>query len=251
MATYRNIIYRRAEHIGYVILNRPEAENALDRETADELALCCRAINEDETVRTVIITGNGGSFSIGDPALESADPLIPTTATEALAGVKAPVIAAINGDAFGSGLELALACDVRIAAEGASFGFPETSHGLIPSGGGTQRLPRIVGKGKALEMILTASIITAPEAYRIGLVNRIVPPTDLEKDSEALARKLASKGPIAERYAKEAILNGLEMTLGQGLRLEADLSFLLQSTRDRTEGIRAFLEKRPPIFKGE
>lgn len=251
MAAYRNIVYRREDSIGHITLNRPDAGNALDRATAEEMALCCQRINEDDETRVVILTGSGGSFSIGDPALESADPGIPAIATAALASVKAPVIAAINGDALGSGLELALACDIRIAAEGAAFGFPETSHGLIPSGGGTQRLPRIVGKGKALEMILTASIITAPEAYHIGLVNRIVPAAELEKESQALALTLASKGPIAERYAKEAILKGLDMTLGQGLRLEADLSFLLQSTRDRAEGIRAFIEKRTPKFKGE
>lgn len=251
MAAYRNVILRRGDHIGYVILNRPDSGNALDRATADEIALCCRTINEDEDIRAVILTGSGRSFSVADPALEAADPGIPAAAAEAIAGLKAPVVAAVNGDALGSGLEMALACDLRLAAEGAAFGFPETSRGLIPSGGGTQRLPRIVGRGKALELVLTAAVIDAREAYRIGLVNRVVPGTELEKESQALALQLASKGPIAERYAKEAILKGLDMTLGQGLRLEADLSFLLQSTRDRTEGIRAFLEKRTPSFKGE
>ncbi len=251
MATYRNIAYRRTDHIGCITLNRPEARNALDRAMAEEIALCCQAINEDEEIRVVLLTGTGKSFSVPDAAIESADPEIPAIAAEAIAGIKAPVIAAINGDALGSGLELALACDIRLAGENAAFGFPETSQGYVPSGGGTQRLPRIVGKGKALELILTASVIPAGEAYRIGLVNHIVPADDLEKESMALAAKLASKGPIAERYAKEAILKGLDMTLAQGLRLEADLSFLLQSTRDRTEGIKAFLEKRTPIFKGE
>jgi len=151
----------------------------------------------------------------------------------------------------GQGLELALACDIRIAAEGAKFCLPHTSYGLIPSGGGTQRLPRLVGKGKALEMVLTAEPVDAEEAFRIGLVNKVVPSEKVLSEAEEVAKGITTKGPIALRYAKEAVNKGLDLTLEQGLRLEADLYFLIQTTADRMEGIRAFLEKRPPQFRGE
>ncbi|MDP2952803.1 MAG: enoyl-CoA hydratase-related protein, partial [Chloroflexota bacterium] len=145
----------------------------------------------------------------------------------------------------------ALACDIRLAASGARLGLPHADFGLMPRDGGSQRLPRIVGRAKALEMLLTGAAIDADEAYRIGLVSRVVPPEQLLSDAEALARSIAEKGPIALRYVKEAVNKGLDLTMSQGLRLEADLYFLLQTTHDRTEGIRAFREKRPPQFKGE
>jgi enoyl-CoA hydratase len=169
----------------------------------------------------------------------------------AVAGLNCPVIAAVNGDALGAGLELALSCDIRICSENAHFGFPETSYGLIPGGGGTQRLPRIVGKGKATEMVITAEPIDAAEAYRIGLVTKVVPKQKLSTEAEEVAKRLSLRAPIAVRYAKEAVNKGMDMTLAQGLRLEADLSFLLQTTKDRAEGIKAFLEKRKATFKGE
>jgi enoyl-CoA hydratase/carnithine racemase len=171
--------------------------------------------------------------------------------SSAVASLNCPVIAAVNGDAMGAGLELALSCDIRVSSENAHFGFPETAYGIIPGGGGTQRLPRIIGKGKAMEMVITAEPIDAAEAYRVGLVNKVVPKQKLHEEVEELARKLILRAPIAVRYAKEAVNKGMDMTLAQGLRLEADLSFLLQSTKDRAEGIKAFLEKRKPTFKGE
>jgi len=161
-----------------------------------------------------------------------------------------PTIAAINGDAFGQWLELALACDIRISAEDARFSMPQVTYGEIPWDGGTQRLARLVGRGKALEMILTGEVIDALEAYRVGLVNRVVPRKALMKEAIALASEMADKGPIALRFAKEAVCKGMDLTLEQGLRLEADLYFLLHTTQDRTEGIRAFIEKRPPKFEG-
>ena len=162
----------------------------------------------------------------------------------AVAGVNCPVVAAVNGDALGAGLELALSCDIRLCSTNARFGFPETSYG-------TQRLPRIVGRGKATEMILIAEPIDADEAYRIGLVSRVVPGRSLRKQARETAGRLASRAPIAVRYAKEAVGKGMDMTLDQGLRLEADLSFLLQTTADRAEGIEAFLQKRTGVFKGK
>src|SRR5919197_3516788 len=161
-----------------------------------------------------------------------------------------PIIAAINGFAFGGGLELALACDIRVAAAGAQMGLTEINLAIIPGGGGTQRLPRLVGRGKALEMILTGARIPADEALRIGLVERVVPAGESLKAAAELARTIAAKAPVALRYAKEAVVKGLELPLVDGLRLENDLATLLRTTEDRIEGARAFLEKRPPKWTG-
>ena len=169
----------------------------------------------------------------------------------AIASIDRPVIAAINGDALGEGLELALSCDIRLASDKARFGFPQVASGLIPMNGGTQRLPRLIGKGKALELILTAETIDAEEAFEIGLVSKVIPQEKLASEAETLAQNIASKAPISLRYVKEAVNKGMDLTLEQGLRLEADLYFLLHTTADRMEGIRAFLEKRPPKFKGK
>ena len=161
-----------------------------------------------------------------------------------------PIIAAIGGFAFGGGLELALACDMRIAAANATLGLTEVNLAIIPGGGGTQRLPRIVGRGKALEMILTGARIPADEALRIGLVERVVPEGQALAAATELARTLAARAPVALRYAKEAVVKGLELPLADGLRLETDLSTLLRTTEDRVEGAKAFLEKRPPRWTG-
>jgi enoyl-CoA hydratase/carnithine racemase len=160
------------------------------------------------------------------------------------------VIAAISGDAIGQGLELALACDIRIASEASRFGLPQIESGVIPWDGGTQRLSRLVGKGKALEMILTGEMIEAQEALRIGLVHKVLPKKDLTEVTMKMAQEMASKGPIALRYTKEAIYKGMDMTLEQGLHLEADLYLLIHTSKDRTEGIQAFREKKKPQFEG-
>lgn len=249
--SFRSITYEYREHVGYVTLSRPESGNGLSREMADELADCCRRVNQDDQVRVVLLSGVGEVFSKGIAQIEKDEPSVASLACQSIASIKSPIVAALNGDALDSGLELALACDIRLAAEGARFGLTQTAYGAIPSGGGTQRLPRIVGRGKALEMVLSAQVVDASEAFRIGLVNRVLPGAKLVAEAVALGGKLASKGPIAERYSKEAINLGSDMTLAQGLGLEADLSFLLQSTRDRAEGISAFLEKRTPQFRGE
>ncbi|MCL0057281.1 enoyl-CoA hydratase-related protein [Dehalococcoidia bacterium] len=248
---YRNLILEKKDHIGYITLNRPQEGNAIDRALADELAEVCARINEEEEIRVVVITGSDEVFSSGNQAIEPGDFLVSSVASTAVAGLKTPVVAAINGDALGAGLELALAGDIRLAAEGARFGLPQVAYGALPAGGGTQRLPRIVGRGKALEMILTAAVVDAQEAYRIGLVNRVFSSGELRHEAESLASKLAAKGPIALQYAKEAINKGLDVSLQQGLGLEADLSIILQSTADREEGIRAFLEKRGAQFRGK
>ena len=169
----------------------------------------------------------------------------------AVADIEKPVIAAINGDATDQGLELALACDIRVASERARFGLTQVETGLVPTDGGTQRLPRLIGRARALEMILTSRLIDAAEAKHIGLVSDIVAPSEVLARAQEIASAIAKHGPIASRYLKEAVLQGLDMTLSQGLRLEADLSFLLQSTADRAEGIDSFLERREPDYKGE
>jgi enoyl-CoA hydratase/carnithine racemase len=245
--TYSTIIYTVKDHVATVTLNRPQAGNSLNLELAQELAEVCRRINQDDDVCVAILTGAGDkAFCKGVGAEKTA-----YKAAAAIAAIEKPVIAAINGDALGVGLELALSCDIRMASDKARFGFPEVAKGLIPAEGGTQRLPRIVGRGKALELILTAGTITAKEALEIGLVSRIVPGKELMPEAEALARDVAAKGPIALKFIKEAVNKGLDLTLEQGLRLEADLYFLLHTTKDRTEGIAAFLEKRPPKFKSK
>jgi enoyl-CoA hydratase/carnithine racemase len=218
----------------------------------------CDEIIGDETIRVVVLTGTAEtSFSLETHFSDSLsgaheEPWIKIRSLgEPMARIDQPVIAAINGDAIGQGLELALACDIRIASETSRFGLPQIKSGIIPWDGGTQRLSRLVGKGKALEMILTGEMIKAQEALRIGLVNRIVPPDKLMAVAMDMAKEMASKGPIALKYTKEAIYKGMDMTLEQGLHLEADLYLLIHTTKDRTEGIKAFQEKRTPKFEGK
>jgi len=246
--SYSTISYTTRDHVAAITLDRPEAGNRLNLELAQELAEVCRFINQDEAIYVVILIGAGDkAFCEGGEVEKSGN----IGSAAAVAAIEKPVIAAINGDALGPGLELALSCDIRLASDKAKFGFPGVAKGLIPAGGGTQRLPRIVGRGKALEMILTGETITAKEALEIGLVSKIVPRKELITEAEALAKDIAARGPIALRFIKEAVNKGLDLTLEQGLRLEADLYFLLHTTADRTEGINAFLEKRKPKFKGE
>jgi enoyl-CoA hydratase len=259
---YSNVTYSRKEHIATVTLNRPEADNIINQQLAQELIEVCREIGDDGSIYAVIVTGVGDRSFCGGSELEksvqaggrpvtSEDLSSRFSVAAALAAIDQPVIAAVNGDALGQGLELALSCDIRLASEKARFGLPQVALGLIPMDGGTQRLPRIVGRGKALELVFTGETISAEEAMEIGLVSRVVTPENLASEAEALARGMAGKAPIALRFIKEAVNKGLDLTLDQGLRLEADLYFLLHTTADRTEGIKAFLEKRPPKFKGQ
>ncbi len=245
--SYETIIYEKKGQIAYITLNRPQVRNAINAQMAEELADACQGINQDEEISVVLLLAAGDNFSSGSDPGEWE---LAGDTPRAIASLERVVIAAINGDALGEGLELALSCDIRVASERARFCLPQTIYGLIPGWGGTQRLPRLVGRGKALEMILTAELIDATEAYRIGLVNRAVPSGELLQAVEGIAQRMISQGPIALRYCKEAVNKGLDLTLEQGLRLEADLYFLIQTTADRMEGIRAFLEKRTPQFKG-
>jgi enoyl-CoA hydratase/carnithine racemase len=202
----------------------------------------------------VVLIGGKDETAFDMPILagpdEDAGNVSPVTLSSAVAQLEVPVIAAIPGRATGPGMELILACDIRIASDASSFALPHIRHGLIPWDGATQRLPRLVGKAKALELLLCGEKIPAEEAMRIGLVNRVVPPDALMETAAALAGEMASRGPLALRFAKEAVSQGLDMTLAQGLRLEADLYFLLHTTKDRVEGIQSFREKRPPHFEG-
>jgi len=246
---------QKSNHIAGITLNRPDEKNHINLQMAQEMDEICRQINADNDIYVVIITGSGNDFCGGNERQKSSrgdgELAQKYNLAASVAGIEKPVIAAVNGDALGEGLELALACDVRIAAQNAYFGFPEVTSGLMPTNGGTQRLPRIVGKGKALELILTGEIIDAAGALEIGLVTKVLPRESLTNEVEALAKTMAGKAPISLRYIKEAINKGLDLTMEQGLQLEADLYFLLHTTGDRTEGIKAFQQKRPPEFKGQ
>lgn len=243
---YSTVSYTSKDHVAYLTLNRPEAANSVNLELAQELEDACRQINQDDEIYVVVLSGAGEAFCRGVD-VQKAGAVYSVAA--AVADIEKPVIAAINGDALGQGLELALSCDIRLAADKAKLGFPQLAQGLIPADGGTQRMARLVGRGKALELILTAETITAQEALEIGLVDRVVGGAKLAGEAKALAESIASKGPTALRFIKEAVNKGLDLTLEQGLRLEGDLYFLLHTTADRTEGINAFLKKRPPKFK--
>ena len=259
---YQAILFERKEGIAYVTLNRPEVLNARNRRMREDLIHAVTAIRADPEVRVVILTGAGErSFSAGRDLKEAAQEKVGVVAarqakmeisdTEMIARLNKPVIAAINGFALGGGCELALACDIRVAVEGAKVGLPEVSRGMIPGSGGTQRLSRVVGLGKALELILTGSVIDAEEACRIGLVNKVVPRDGLMAAAEEYARAIAARAPVAVVFAKEAVREGYEMSLDDGLRLETDLSALLRTTEDIKEGARAFVEKRAPQWRGQ
>lgn len=214
-------------------------------------------ISNHEIRVIVLVDTNEKAFDIqdvlhgGDSNLDHTAFLRRTSLTVPISSMEQPVIAAMTGNAMGQGLELLLACDIRMAAETSRFGLPQIKNDFIPFDGGTQRLSRLIGRGKALELILTGKTIDAQEAMRIGLMTKILPKRDIVQKAMETAKEMAAKSPISLRYAKEAIQKGMDLTLEQGLRLEADLYMLIHTTKDRTEGIRAFQEKREALFKGE
>ncbi len=260
-STLTTLLVERDDAVARVTINRPSVLNALSSRTLDELRQTLAALRDDDAVRVVVITGAGEKAFVAGADINELAEQSPTSGREhALAGQQVfdliaqlgkPTIAAINGYALGGGCELAMACTLRIAADTAKLGQPEVNLGLIPGYGGTQRLPRLIGAGAALELLLTGQQISAQEAHRLGLVNRVVPAADLRAEVAALATLLASKPPIALRYIIEAVHQGLQMPVAEGLRFEASLFGLAASTDDMREGTRAFLEKRKPVFKGK
>ena len=262
---YQTIIYDIRDQIAWITFNRPESMNAINRQMTRELIEACRAVEEDNAVRVAIFTGAGErAFSAGMDLRERVESSLSfierrrqkLTATiytqaRAVAAMTKPTIAAIRGYCLGGGLELALACDMRIAAEDAKLGLTEVRRGLIPGAGGTQRLPRLVGTAKALEICLTGDSVSGVEAHRLGLVNAVVPADALLKTAEDLAGRILKGAPVSVSFIKEAINKGIELPLEEGLRLEADLSALVGTTEDSKEGPRAFIEKRSPVWRGK
>ena len=243
-----------------ITLNRPNAGNQINLALAAELKEACQAAREEESIRIVILTGSEGVFSTGReqlPAELAAGPvesrirwLRQLQVASAVADLPVPVIVAINGDAIDHGLELALAGDLRIAGATARMGLTDLAHGGFPWDGGTQRLPRLVGPASAQDMVLTGRILDAAQALSLGLVNRVVTADQLLDQARELADQIAAGAPIAARYAKEAVIKGMDLSLKEGLRLEADLNIILQSTADRAEGLQSFLQHRAARFTG-
>jgi enoyl-CoA hydratase len=258
--TFENLLYEKRDRIAYVTLNRPKVLNALNTPTWTDLHAAFGDAQADPAILGVILTGAGDKAFIAGADIGE---LAHVTAFQAeqssrlgqdvlnlIETLGKPVIAAVNGFALGGGCETAMACTLRIAVETARFGQPEVKLGLLPGGGGTQRLPRLIGKGRALQLILTGEIIDAREAWRVGLVNEVVAAVDLIPRAEAILRQIFANAPIAVRYSLEAVNGGMQTSQAQGLLLEASLFGLCAATEDKAEGTAAFLAKRPPSFQG-
>ena len=260
MQEYKAIKVEVKDNICYLTLSRPEVMNAINQVMIDELLDALSSINKDEHVHVLIVTGAGKAFQAGADLAElsAMTPLEILRWNEGLVRVNAalekqrqPVIAAINGAAMGGGLELALACTMRVAASRAKLGLPEVKLGIIPGTGGTQRLPRLIGKGRAAELILTGKIITGDEAEKIGLVNRAVPDGEVQEAAEQLARRIVECAPFAVEMAKDAMEIGLNLPIEQAVQYSQKNCVTCFSTSDMKEGISAFLEKRAPKFQGK
>jgi len=259
MENYQTISLLVEGTVATVKLNRPDALNALNSVLVRELVSALDSLEADDSVRCVVLTGSDKAFCVGadikemanlsEADIETSDHLKPVW--DRAASFEKPLIAAVSGYVLGGGLELAMCCDIIIASEGTKLGQPEINIGIIPGGGGTQRLPRAVGKYKAMEMVMTGGTISAEEAKALGLVNRVVPPGKYLEEATKLAAEIASKAPIAVRSAKEAIAASQEMGLSSGLELSRTLFYDLFGTEDKKEGMSAFLEKRKPNFKGK
>lgn len=237
-----------ADGIAWLNLQRPEAGNRITVDLAQALGDAAAEIELDDSVTAVVLSATGPTFCLGVEAGGEWERRVDWV--DAIAKLTRPVIAAIRGDAIAEGLELALACDLRVVSDRARFAMPQLAAGRLPAHGGTQRLPRTVGRMRALDLLLTGRSIDAAEAQAIGLVSRVAPASAFEKTLAAVVDELKAKGPIALRYAKEAVLKGGDLPLDHGIRLEEDLYVLLQTTEDRREGIDAFLKKRTPTFRG-
>jgi enoyl-CoA hydratase len=258
--SYETLLLERRGRVAIITINRPEKRNALNIKMREEGAALIEELRHDDSVNVVVITGAGDKAFIagadiaefaGRSAQMQRDVMVQRSLFNAIDTFPKPVIAMVNGYCLGGGCEVALACDIRIASETASFGQPEINLGIIPGGGGSQRLTRLVGEGRAMEMILSGQIIDAKTAFEIGLVNHVVPADQLEAKTIELANTIAEKGPIAVRLAKEAVKIASRSNLDEGLRREVDLFALCFATEDKDEGVNAFLEKRKPVFKGK
>src|SRR5580693_266765 len=255
-----NVLYEKKDGIAYVTVNRPKVLNALNTSTWTDLRTAFEDARDDAAIRGVILTGAGNKAFIAGADISELSKATALDAERAsrfgqevldlIENLGKPVIAAINGFALGGGCETAMACNIRIAVDSAKFGQPEVTLGLVPGGGGTQRLPRLVGKGRALQLILSGEMISAQEAYRIGLVNEIVPAVDLITRAEAILKRIAANAPIAVKFALEVVNKGIETSQSEGLLLEASYFGLCAATEDKNEGTAAFLEKRVPRFNG-
>jgi enoyl-CoA hydratase/carnithine racemase len=259
--SFENIQYEKKGAIAYVTVNRPKVLNALNTATMMELYRAFTAARDDDEVRVAILTGSGekafiAGADIGELATQDAVrgkeyAQRGQSVLDLIENCGKPVIACINGFALGGGCEIAMACTMRLASDNAKLGQPEVKLGIIPGYGGTQRLPRLVGKGLANQLVLTGEIVSAQEALRIGLVNEVTAPADLVPRAEAIAQKIIANAPLAIRYCLEAVNKGMEMTLQEGLFLEASLFGVCCATQDKSEGTKAFLEKRAAKFEGK
>jgi enoyl-CoA hydratase len=257
---YENLLYDVKDQIARITFNRPSVLNALNRKTMEELGDCLHAAASDDSVRVLILTGAGEKAFVAGADINELATQTPVRGKEfslfgqqvihRLETMGKPSIAAINGFALGGGCEVAMACTIRIASRNAKLGQPELKLGILPGYGGTQRLPRLCGKGIAHEMILTGEMISADEALRVGLVNRVVEIAELLPTAESIARKIIANAPLAVKYAMEAVEHGMEMPQEEGLFLETALFGVCCATEDMREGTRAFLEKRPAEFQG-
>ncbi|HWS56187.1 MAG TPA: enoyl-CoA hydratase-related protein [Pyrinomonadaceae bacterium] len=259
MASYETLLLERRGRVAVVTINRPDKMNALNIQTRAEGAAALDELREDAEARVVVITGAGPKSFVagadisefaGRTAVSQREVMLGRSLFTAVDSFPKPIIAMVNGYCFGGGCELAMACDLRVASETAVFGQPEINLGIIPGGGGTQRLTRLVGETKAMELILTGDRIDAQTAFQLGLVNMVVPAADLEAKTMELANRIAEKSPVALRMAKESVKTAARANLDEGLRREIDLFAICFSSEDKDEGVRAFLEKRKPEFKG-
>ena len=256
--SYEFILVEREGPVAIVTLNRPQQLNALSYGLIKELALALEALDQDADIRAIVLTGGEKVFAAGTDIKEMADA---TPFDDRLQGrlafrdrinrISKPVIAAVSGLTLGGGCELAMCCDIIIASETARFGQPEVNLGIIPGSGGTQRLTRTVGKYRAMEMVLTGDFINAAEAHMLGLVAKVVPVEFLIEEAKGIAKKIAAKPPLAVKFAKEAVLKAFETSLGEGLEFERKSFYLLFASEDKREGMKAFIEKRKPEFKGK